>query len=1103
MKKTILMKRILFSVVLLASCVVSWATTENLRRPISTSQPAWIIHIDVWNYADPQKVIDMVPEDVRPYVIFNIATSSSDEKSPNGPNIYESWMKVCAQNRVWTMIQCSSGATNRLPDTPNDLSEYEKYFKDYPNFIGFNFAEQYWGFDSEGSVTFDNRLQLFANLLTLCKTYGGYLAVSFADSYHNANKMPVAWMKRNADINTFLSSTPEHFICFEKYTQKKNFLFNESHCLGAWLSGFAGSYGIRFDSSGWVENGVKPDMQEGDTQYTIGVSDFVRAAGAIPVAEHMMLTGQTIMDGPELSWTECSTEGSTSNVDGYTRRNWEWKPQWNAITLDWFRKILDGTVRIPSKEEVMARTKVCVVNGGSGTSNESYRIPTALYDGLYRNKKDYGGLQNRDDNHWLNNRWWMKSTGRYPTIPDMLSAGTLTDISGYIDSKESKVNYLNSLFPEEYTGTIYAGRHENGWVTYNPFQYDDVTTDGIRTLSKSTTRATGNIPFQYNTCTSVDLDYAPYSLGIMKEYANKVTFYLQNYEGGTDVIKINGASTKPTYTANGGNVTESWADNIYTLIVEHSGAAVELSVNCSGSATERQTNYTAATIVEPEKPAAYTGELQYEAELADYKSVTVRKSGYGQGHDDYMGQGYSEMTSESSALRFHVKIPESAYYLFTLRYQADAAGSVTLSAGETSQQMDIKAVSEWKETCFPVLLEAGEQTIDLSNTGGQKTYVDCIKLEKKNIAHFKYNTVNGEYHVDFAYLTCSGNVTFDAVTGVASVPAKKSGALTLLLDAADFSNATRLTMSKTGGDVFNYLTITDADGNKVNDGNFWSSKYNLDYTSHQSKEASKKVYKLEWIANTQNTEDQSMTITDIVVKVDLGTEAGIINESNGTPAVIPSSVESADITYTRMLTSTTESDVVIEGENATLYTVCLPYQPTTGNGLKYYTLSGVNDDALVFTEVSSIVANTPYLVAVTSGSTNVGNGIATTVDFNAAINDGAVYDGFQLKGTLRGFSNSDAQGYYILQSGNVWGKVTSDHLDVYIPPFRAYITSATPSNARLYSSIHNGTSDIQHIQTIDADSTVRWYDLNGRSIPQPTKKGLYIRNGKKILVNNE
>ena len=141
------MKR--FRLLAIAAFCCLWLTdiSATLRRPISPEQPAWLIHIDVWNYADPQKIIDMVPEDVRPFVIFNIATSSSDEKSADGPAIYDSWMKVCAQNRVWAMIQCASGYANRLPDTPDDVSAYEKYYKEYPNFLGFNIAEQYWGFD--------------------------------------------------------------------------------------------------------------------------------------------------------------------------------------------------------------------------------------------------------------------------------------------------------------------------------------------------------------------------------------------------------------------------------------------------------------------------------------------------------------------------------------------------------------------------------------------------------------------------------------------------------------------------------------------------------------------------------------------------------------------------------------------------------------------------------------------------------------------------------------------------------------------------------------------------------------------------------------------
>ncbi|MBO5616072.1 MAG: hypothetical protein J5932_08160, partial [Prevotella sp.] len=77
--------RFLGAVCLLMTGSISKASSSQLSRPISPEQPAWIIHIDVWNYADPQKIIDMVPEDVRPYVIFNIATSSSDEKSASGP----------------------------------------------------------------------------------------------------------------------------------------------------------------------------------------------------------------------------------------------------------------------------------------------------------------------------------------------------------------------------------------------------------------------------------------------------------------------------------------------------------------------------------------------------------------------------------------------------------------------------------------------------------------------------------------------------------------------------------------------------------------------------------------------------------------------------------------------------------------------------------------------------------------------------------------------------------------------------------------------------------------------------------------------------------
>ena len=44
------------------------------------------------------------------------------------------------------------------------------------------------------------------------------------------------------------------------------------------------------------------------------------------------------------------------------------------------------------------------------------------------------------------------------------------------------------------------------------------------------------------------------------------------------------------------------------------------------------------------------------------------------------------------------------------------------------------------------------------------------------------------------------------------------------------------------------------------------------------------------------------------------------------------------------------------------------------------------------------------------------------------------------------------------------------------------------------------TTGIQHLQLIDQDGTEQWFDLSGRRISKPTSKGVYINNGRKVLV---
>ena len=78
----------------------------------------------------------------------------------------------------------------------------------------------------------------------------------------------------------------------------------------------------------------------------------------------------------------------------------------------------------------------------------------------------------------------------------------------------------------------------------------------------------------------------------------------------------------------------------------------------------------------------------------------------------------------------------------------------------------------------------------------------------------------------------------------------------------------------------------------------------------------------------------------------------------------------------------------------------------------------------------------------------------------------------------------------------MWKKVTTANTDAYIPPFRGYIVGG--SAARLGTALGETTA-IESLRTVDLDGTEHWYDLGGRSIAAPARRGIYIVNGKKII----
>ena len=424
------MKVIKYYLSVLFVLLAAQTVTAQSRRPIDNQHPLWFIHVDVWYKADPQKIIDLIPDEVKPYVCLNLSLScqfdawqkdanGNDDKSKPGSHVYKmpqnafqtykSWGTVCQQNGMWFTCQPASGGHTHIQD--DDLVTFEYFFKKFPNFLGWNYAEQFWGFDEGGdpsSSTQTNRWALFANLVEMSHKYGGFLTVSFCGNIWSHPLNPIGELKRTSKLLQACQKYPEAMLFLYKYTTSSCFYNNESVTFGPFISGLTKNYGVRYDNCGW----------NGALESILGKNHgkaYPASAGIGTVMEQTCVNGGAVWDGPELTWSqECFHEISQTDVNGYKRRNWERFKNFNGVWLDMFKKMIDGTMYIPSREEVVKKTKIVVINNvTSGNEEDKYATWGDLYDGLYKQTDPF----NRNNGQWMDNFCYFKKTGRYGAIP--------------------------------------------------------------------------------------------------------------------------------------------------------------------------------------------------------------------------------------------------------------------------------------------------------------------------------------------------------------------------------------------------------------------------------------------------------------------------------------------------------------------------------------------------------------------------------------------------------------------------------------------------------------------------------------------------------------
>lgn len=167
----------------------------------------------------------------------------------NAVQTYKSWASVCCRNNMWFTCQPASGGKTHIKD--DDLETFEYFFKNYKNFLGWNYAEQFWGFDDpedDSSSSQPSRIALFAKLVEMSHNYGGFLTVSFCGNIWSHGLNPVGMLKRNANLLANCKKYPEAILFLYKYTTAGCWYNNESVTLAPFISGLAKNYGVRYDN---------------------------------------------------------------------------------------------------------------------------------------------------------------------------------------------------------------------------------------------------------------------------------------------------------------------------------------------------------------------------------------------------------------------------------------------------------------------------------------------------------------------------------------------------------------------------------------------------------------------------------------------------------------------------------------------------------------------------------------------------------------------------------------------------------------------------------------------------------------------------------------
>ena len=237
--------------------------------------------------------------------------------------------------------------------------------------------------------------------------------------------------------------------------------------------------------------------------------------------------------------------------------------------------------------------------------------------------------------------------------------------------------------------------------------------------------------------------------------------------------------------------------------------------------------------------------------------------------------------------------------------------------------------------------------------------------------------------------------------------------------------------------------------------------------------------------NTAAAGEKNVVIGGICREMQIGESAGTFS----IPADFTAQQAELDRTFTNGQTST----------------VFLPFglpKSVASTLGKFYTFAGINasGEAELTAVTTDLAANTPYIFIPASSTVSASNVAVKALGATSATSGSLI-------GTYEPLSwateQADIYGYAAETKGDVEaGAFVRVGAGASIAPFRAYLqVSGAPARINVKWPAESATTAIRTVGTSSAEKQGGWYTVGGVKLQQqPTRKGLYIHNGKTIVI---